>query len=93
MINSIVKLCIKKQWQQANELFDKYLKDCHGLWEQYDTLYNYQINKCGYCRKMKRAIVKQKWSESEQYPLINRLTCVNYECVFYLVFYSDISTD
>ena len=57
--------------------------------DQYDTLFNYQINKCGFCRKMKQAIVKQKWSESEQYPLINKLTCVNENCIFYLIFYSD----
>ena len=37
--------------------------------------------------------MKQKWSESEQYPLINRLTCVNEDCKFYLVFNSDILTN
>ena len=47
----------------------------------------------GFCRKMKQAIVKQKWSEAERYPLINRLTCVNETCLFYLVFNSDILTN
>ena len=88
MIDDIIELCIKKQWWEADELFEKYLKNCYELWKQYDTLFNYQINKCGF-----RAIVKQNWSEAEQYPLINRLTCVNENCLFYLVFNSDISTN
>ena len=46
------------------------------MWKQYDTLFNYQINKCGFCRKMKQALVKQRWSEAEQYPLINKLKIV-----------------
>ena len=89
MIDDIIDLCIKKQWCNANDLFDKYLQNCRQWWKQYDTLFNYQFNKCGFCRKMKRAIVKQKWSESEQYPLINRLTCVNKDCDFYLIFNCD----
>ena len=93
MIDDIIELCIKKQWWEADELFEKYLKNCYELWKQYDTLFNYQINKCGFCRKMKQAIVKQNWSEAERYPLINRLTCVNKDCLFYLVFNSDISTN
>ena len=86
LIDDVIQLCIKKQWCEAEALFDKYLSLTYDLWKQYDTLFNYQINKCGFCRKMKRAIVKQKWSEAEQYPLINRLTCVNDECQFYLIF-------
>ena len=86
MVNDVIDLCIKKQWWEAEELFDKYLKESYELWRQYDTLFNYQRNKCGYCRKMKRALVKQKWSEAERYPMIDKLTCVNDECVFYLVF-------
>ena len=82
-------IAFKKQWREAEELFDKYINQCYEMWKQYDTLFNYQINKCGFCRKMKRAIVKQRWSESEQYPLINKLTCVNEDCIFYLIFYSD----
>ena len=93
MIKRIIKLCIKKQWWEAEELFDKYLINCYELWKQYDTLFNYQINKCGFCRKMKQAIVKQKWSESERYPMINRLTCVNDDCIFYCIFNSDITTN
>ena len=89
IIDSVIQLCIKKQWWEAEELFDKYLKQCYEFWKQYDTLFNYQINKCGFCRKMKQAIVKQRWSESEQYPLINKLTCLNENCIFYLIFYSD----
>ena len=88
MIDDIIELCIKRQWWEADELFEKYLKNCYELWKQYDTLFNYQINKCEF-----RAIVKQNWSEAEQYPLINRLTCVNENCLFYLVFNSDISTN
>ena len=65
MIRDIIELCIKKQWWEADELFEKYLKNCYELWKQYDTLFNYQFNKCGFCRKMKRAIVKQKWSEAD----------------------------
>ena len=89
LIDDVIQLCIKKQWCEAESLFEKYLMETYKLWEQYDTLFNYQINKCGFCRKMKRAIVKQKWSEAERYSLINRLTCVNDECQFYLIFYSD----
>ena len=46
LIDSVINLCIKKQWQEAEELFDKYLKNCYELWKQYDTLFNYQINRC-----------------------------------------------
>ena len=88
-IDSVIQLCIKKQWCDANELFEKYTNQCYNLWKQYDTLFNYQINKCGFCRKMKQALVKQKWSDADQYPLINKLTCVNEDCIFYLIFYSD----
>ena len=89
LINSVISLCVKKQWCDADERFDKYLKNCYNEWKQYDTLFNYQYNKCGFCRKMKQALVKQKWSEAERYPMINRLTCVNKDCNFYLVFYCD----
>ena len=74
MIDNIIQLCIKKEWWEASEQFDDYLMKTCELWKQYDTLFNYQINKCGFCRVMKKAIVKQKWSQSEHYPLINRLT-------------------
>ena len=77
IIDSVINLCVKKQWWEAKELFDKYLKESYELWKQYDTLFNYQHNKCGFCRKMKQAMVKQKWSEAERYPLIDKLTCVN----------------
>ena len=93
VIDDIIDLSIKKQWYQAKRLFNEYVIQHHELWKQYDTLFNYQINKCGFCRKMKRAIVKQNWSEAELYPLINRLTCVNKDCSFYLVFNSDILTN
>ena len=93
MIDDIIDLCVKKQWCQADELFLKYLNNNFELWKQYDTLFSYKFNKCGFCRKMKQAIVKQNWSEAELYPLINRLTCVNKNCSFYLVFNSDILTN
>ena len=89
LIDSVIQLCVKKQWCEAVELYNKYLKICYELWKQYDTLFNYKINKCGFCRKMKQAIVKQRWSEAEHYPMINRLTCVNKDCKFYLIFYCD----
>ena len=90
LIDSAINLCVKKQWWEAEELFDKYLKNnCYELWKQYDTLFNFQFNKCGFCRKMKQAVVKQRWSEAERYPMINRLTCVNDDCNFYLVFNCD----
>ena len=93
MIDDIIELCIKKQWFQARDLFDKYLLECRELWKQYDTLFNYQFNKCGMCRRMKQAIVKQKWSDAEDYPLINQLACLNKNCSFYLIFNSDIDTN
>ena len=89
MVDDIIEFCIKKQWCEANKLYQKYLNYYHHLWEKYDTLFNYQKNKCGFCRKMKRAIVKQRWSEAELYPLFNKLTCVNEDCNFYLIFCSD----
>ena len=90
LIDSVIILCVKKQWWEAEELFDKYLKNnCYELWKQYDTLFNFQFNKCGFCRKMKQAIVRQRWSEAERYPMINQLTCVNNDCQFYLVFNCD----
>ena len=89
MIDSVINLCIKKQWSEAENLFDKYLKNNYELWKQYDTLFNFKINRCGYCRKMKQALVKQRWSEAELYPMINKLTCVNDNCLFYLIFYCD----
>ena len=89
IVNSVIDLCVKKQWWEAEELFDKYLKETYELWKQYDTLLNYQRNKCGFCRKMKQALVKQTWSDADRYPIIDKLTCVNKECIFYLVFRSD----
>ena len=86
LIDSIIKLCINNEWWDAEQQFDEYLQKTRQLWKQYDTHLNYQFNKCGFCRKMKKAIVKQRWSNSEQYPLVNRLTCVNEDCIFYLVF-------
>ena len=31
MIDSVIDLCVKKQWWEADELFDKYLKNCYEL--------------------------------------------------------------
>ena len=87
IINDIVDLCSTKQFDQAKKLFDQYVIQCHGLWKHYETLFNYQINKCGMCRRMKQAIVKSNADN----PLINRLTCVNENCSFYLIFYSKIA--
>ena len=77
MIDDIIDLSRKKQWCEAD----------------YDTVFNYRFNKCGFCLKMKQAIVKQQWSDSELYPLINRLACVNKECLFYLIFNTDVLID
>ena len=93
IVDDIIQLCVKKQWCNAEELCKKYLDECRDLWKQYDTIFNYKFNRCGFCRNMKQAIVKPKWSEAEQYPLYSRLTCVNQQCTFYLVFNSDIYVD
>ena len=87
VIDDIIDLSIKKQWYQAKRLFNEYVIQHHELWKQYDTLFNYQINKCGMCGRLKQAIVKR--SDAKFNPLINRLTCVNENCSFYLIFYSD----
>ena len=60
LIDDVIDLSIKKQWCNAHELYEKYLKNCYELWKQYDTLFNFQFNRCGFCRKMKQALVKQK---------------------------------
>ena len=93
MIDDVIDLCTKKQWCEAEELFKKYLNQTNSEWTTYDTVFNYRFNKCGFCLKMKQAIVKQKWSDSELYPLINRLACVNKECLFYLIFNTDVLID
>ena len=93
MIDDVIDLSRKKQWCEADELFKKYLNQTSSEWTTYDTVFNYRFNKCGFCLKMKQAIVKQQWSDSELYPLINRLACVNKECLFYLIFNTDVLID
>ena len=31
LIDSVIQLSVKKQWCEADELFDKYLKQCYEL--------------------------------------------------------------
>ena len=81
---------IQKNWCEAEKLYDNYRDYCKEHWYRYDTLFNYKFNKCGFCTRMKRALVKSKWSCSENYPLKKQLVCVNNNCEFYLIINSDI---
>ena len=95
-INSIVKILNeskKKNWCEAEKLYDDYKDYCQVHWEKYDTLFNYKFNKCGFCLKMKRALVKSKWSGAENYPLYRHLVCVNENCEYYLIINTDIDSD
>ena len=93
LFDDIFQLCIKKQWCQSNELYQKYRKDCEKLWKEYDTHFNYRFNICGSCRKMKRAVVKPKWSDAELYPMQQQLVCFNADCKFYLVVNTDLKVE
>ena len=88
-IVKILNESFKKNFSVANDLFDEYQKYCKPYWEKYDTLFNYKFNKCGFCTKMKRALVRSKWSCAEDYPLHGQLVCVNENCEFFLIVNSD----
>ena len=83
----------KKNWCEAEKLYDDYKEYCEPHWKNYDTHFNGKFNKCGFCMRMKRALVKSKWSGAEDYPLYRHLVCVNENCEFYLIINSDIDRD
>ena len=92
-IDAIVKIqneSKKKNWCEAEKLYDNYRAYCRKDWERYDTLFNGKFNKCGFCMRMKRALVKSKWSCAEDYPLHKHLVCVNENCEFFFIINSDI---
>ena len=94
--NAIIKILNeskKKNWCEAEKLYDDYKDYCKEHWYRYDTLFNYKFNKCGFCTRMKRALVKSKWSGAEDYPLYQHLVCVNKNCEFYLIINTDIDRD
>ena len=93
LFDDIMQLCFKKQWCESNELYQKYKEHCVELWKEYDTHCNYRFNICGSCRKMKRTIVKPKWSEAERYPMGQQLVCFNNNCKFYLVVNTDLKIE
>ena len=83
----------KKNFSEAEHCFDEYRNYCRPYWEKYDMLFNYKFNKCGFCNRMKRALVKSKWSHAEDYPLYRQLVCVNKNCEFYLIINSYIERE
>ena len=94
--NAIIKILNeskKKNWCEAEKLYDDYKEYCEEPWYCYDTLFNYKFNKCGFCTRMKRVLVKSKWSCAEDYPLYKHLVCVNRECEFFLIINSDKDKD
>ena len=40
--------------------------------------------------RMKRSLVKSKWSCSENYPMRGQLVCANENCKFFLIINCDI---
>ena len=86
----IVNKCIKREWCEAHKLTDDYREYCKPYWKDYDTHFNGKFNKCGFCMKMKRSLVRSKWSHSEYYPIKGQLVCVNNNCKFYLIINSDM---
>ena len=92
-IESIVKIqneSKKKNWCEAQKLYDDYRDYCKPHWKNYDTHFNGKFNKCGFCMRMKRALVRSKWSCAEDYPLYKHLVCVNENCEFFFIINSDI---
>ena len=89
----ILNECYKKNWCEAEKLTDDYKDYCKPYWQEYDTHLNMQFNKCGLCLKMKRALVKSKWSCAEDYPLYKQLTCMNFSCKFYLIINTDLDLE
>ena len=84
---------IKHNWCVAEKFCDDYKDYCKPYWEKYETLFNYKFNKCGFCTRMKRGLVKNKWSCSENYPLKGQLVCVNKNCEYYLIINTDLDID
>ena len=92
-ILKIVNCCIKREWVEAESLNEKYKEYCKPYWKEYDTHFNGKFNKCGFCMRMKRSLVRSKWSCSEQYPIKGQLVCVNEHCKFFLIINSDFEND
>ena len=89
-IIKILNESFKKNWCEAEKLTDDYKEYCKPHWQEYDTHLNGQFNKCGFCLRMKRSLVKPKWSDAEEYPLYKQLACMNFSCKFYLIINSDL---
>ena len=87
---NILNNCIRKNWVEAEKLCDDYKDYCKPYWKDYDTHLNNTFNKCGFCLKMKQALVKSKWSDAEEYPLYKQLACMNFSCKFYLIINTDL---
>ena len=92
-IVKIINCCIRKRWCEAESLTDNYKDYCRPYWKEYDTHFNGKFNKCGFCMKMKRALVKSKWSCSEQYPIKGQIVCVNENCKFFLIINCDFEVE
>ena len=88
-LDKIYSFCQVKNWCLAELAFDEYSGLCNDLWKEYDTYFNFRFNICGYCRQMKKGLVKEKWSDSDLYPIYGQLTCKNKQCEFYLVINTD----
>ena len=89
-LDKIYSFCQIKNWCLAELAFDEYIGLCKGLWKEYDTYFNFRYNICGACRHMKKRLVKEKWSDSELYPIYGQMPCKNKQCEFFLVINTDI---
>ena len=88
-LDKIYSFCQLKNWCLADLAYDEYVGLCKDLWKEYDTHFNYRFNICGNCRQMKHGLVKNRWSDSELYPIYGQLACKNKLCKFYLVINTD----
>ena len=88
-LDKIYSFCQLKNWCLADLAYDEYIDICKQSWKEYDTYCNYCFNICGNCRQMKQRLVKEKWSDSELYPIYGQMACKNKLCKFYLVINTD----
>ena len=88
-LDKIHSFCQLKNWCLAELAYEEYVALCQNLWKKYDTHFNYGYNICGNCRQMKHAVVKNRWSDSELYPIYGQLVCINKLCEFQLVINTD----
>ena len=91
--DKILSFCQLKNWCLAELAYEEYVGLCQSLWKEYDTHFNYRYNICGNCRKMKQRLVKNRWSDSELYPIYGQLACLNELCKFCLVIDTDKARD